>query len=336
MMQQVFHIEKKSEYEKAGATDLIRLIPVLGANPIYVVKSILEILVISICSGEKIHLSGPTGSAKSSLINALYMEPKNFKAICCALGIPCRPLKVYPIEMATFDSPGELYQRRAIRDGTTYDEDSVLVSILKAIAQSNEDAYHLVHLREIGRVHSASIQGGLLDLMVDGSIVLPDSSHLDIPGLAWIADSNYQAEADGTYVLATFDDALKRRFTVNLTLGYLSKEQETIVLLHLAGEYQMNIEDQVVRDIVKLGHKIRERRSQGELQSVPSPTIYGYLALLRLYANLSHLSLIDLFNCTLLGNASPADTGAAKALVSDCLGIQLEQELDTVIGGVGI
>jgi hypothetical protein len=336
MNQQVFHIGIPEEYTTAGDTDLICLEAVAGCNAIYIEKAQLEILVHSICTGEKTHLSGPTGAAKTATINALYLQPKNFQYVCQALGKPYKPLRVYPIEVATLDSPGDWYQRRAIKNGSTFDEDSVLVKMLKAISKCQEDVYHLIHLREIGRVHSASIQGGLLDLMVDGPIILPDATQLDIPGLAWIADSNYQAESDGNYVLVTFDEALKRRFTVNLTLGYLSREQETVVLLDLAREQHLNMDEQVTRDIVNIGNDLRERRSQGELQSVPSPTIYGYLALMRLHFHLPHLSLIDLFNCTLLGNASPSDTAAAKALVSDCLGIQLSEELEAVMGGVGI
>ncbi len=179
---------------------------------------------------EFVHLSGPTGSAKSSLLEALYTVPENFHGVCDGLGCAPRPLKLFPIEMATFEAPGELYQRRALKDGTTYDEPSRLVAALAAAARCAGPAYPLIWLREIGRVHSSSVQGGLLNLMTRAEIVLPDGTHFPGQGIAWVADSNYQAEQSATHTLVTLDDALKRRFTINLTLDYLTAEQEVQVL----------------------------------------------------------------------------------------------------------
>ena len=232
----VYHVTAAAEYRKAGPTDLIELLPVPGGNPLFLVKWIVEILVYGIVHQELIHLSGPTGSAKSSLIEALYRVPENFQGCCAGLGFSYRPLKLYPIEMATFEAPGELYQRRALKDGSTYDEKSRLVAALEQAAREGRDCYHLVWLREIGRVHSSSVQGGLLNLMTKGEIVLPDGSRIDGRPISWVADSNYQAEQDSTHTLVTLDDALKRRFTINLTLGYLSAEQEVQVLHHIIRE----------------------------------------------------------------------------------------------------
>jgi MoxR-like ATPase len=51
-----------------------------------------------------------------------------------------------------------------------------------------------------------------------------------------VADSNYQAEQEGAHTLVALDDALKRRFTINLTMDYLSAGQEVEVLNHLLQE----------------------------------------------------------------------------------------------------
>ena len=51
-----------------------------------------------------------------------------------------------------------------------------------------------------------------------------------------MADSNYQAETDSVHTLVTLDDALKRRFSINLTLDYLTPEQEVEVLQHILTE----------------------------------------------------------------------------------------------------
>ena len=234
----VYRVYRPDEYRKAGTTDLMEMSPAPGGNHLFLPKWIIEILVYGIIHHEFIHLSGPTGSAKSSLLEALYMVPENFLGICAGLGYNSLPLKLYPIEMATYEAPGELYQRRALKDGTTYDEKSRLVMSLEEAAQCRGQCYPLIWLREIGRVHSSSVQGGLLNLMTRGDIVLPNGTRIDGRGIAWVADSNYQAEQDSTHTLVTLDDALKRRFSINLTLDYLTTEQEVQVLHQILKEEQ--------------------------------------------------------------------------------------------------
>jgi MoxR-like ATPase len=233
MAKTVFRVDKANEYRRAGPTDLVALVPGPGSNALYLAKYVLETFVYAVVHHEFIHLSGPTGTAKSSLLEALYREPRNFDAICTGLGFPLLPLKLYPVEMATYEAPGEMYQRRALKDGTTFDEKSLLVQALEDAAERSETHYPLIWLREIGRVHSSSVQGGLLNLMTKGDIVLPDGSRIDGSRIAWVADSNYQAEQDSTHTLVTLDDALKRRFSVNLTMDYLTAGQEVDVLGHI-------------------------------------------------------------------------------------------------------
>ena len=139
MTNAVYQVTKAGEYRKAGPTDLIALLPVPGGNPLFLPKWLLEILVYGIVHQEVIHLSGPTGSAKSSLIEALYRVPANFRGLCEGLGFRHQPLQLYPIEMATYEAPGELYQRRALKDGTTYDEKSRLVKALEQAARAGGD-----------------------------------------------------------------------------------------------------------------------------------------------------------------------------------------------------
>jgi energy-coupling factor transporter ATP-binding protein EcfA2 len=234
----IYRVHMPDEYRKAGPTDLVELLPPPGGNPLFFPKSIVEVLVYGIVRHEFIHLSGPTGSAKSSLLEALHLVPENFSGICTALGYEVRPLRIYPIEMATFEAPGELYQRRALKDGTTYDEKSRLVLSLEEANRCRGRQYPLIWLREIGRVHSSSVQGGLLNLMTKSDIVLPDGTRIDGHGISWVADSNYQAEHDSTHTLVTLDDALKRRFSINLALNYLTAEEEVQVLHQILKEEQ--------------------------------------------------------------------------------------------------
>jgi len=238
MVKTVYRVERPEEYRIAGPTDLIELLPVPGGNALFLMKWIIEVLVYGIVHNEMIHISGPSGSCKSSLLEALYRVPENFESVCSSLGYRVLPLKLYPIEMATFEAPGELFQRRALKDGSTFDEQSLLVNALKSAARNVNTCYPLIWLREIGRVHSSSVQGGLLNLMTKSDIVLPDGGRIDGRGIAWTADSNYQAVSDSTHTLVTLDDALNRRFTIQLTLDYLSAPEETLVLRHLIKEGQ--------------------------------------------------------------------------------------------------
>ena len=109
---------------------------------------------------------------------------------------------------------------------------------LREAAANAGTSYPLIWLREIGRVHSGSVQGGLLNLMTRSDILLPDGTSVDGRGIAWVADSNYQAEGDGRHGLVEVDDALKRRFTMNLTLNWLPAEDEVSILNQIvAGGY---------------------------------------------------------------------------------------------------
>jgi hypothetical protein len=322
-MTQTFRVTSAGEYRKAGPTDLVELNPVPGGHPLYVAKWLLEALVGAIVKQELVHLSGPTGSAKSSLIETLNLGAGNFHALCRALDVEPRPLRLYPIEMAVYEAPGELYCRRALHGGNTYDEPSRLVLALEDAARHAGDSYPLIWLREMGRVHSASVQGGLLDLMVKGDIILPDGRRIDGRGLSWLADSNYQADQDSTHTLVTLDDALKRRFRVNLTLDYLTPEQVLVVrrLLAQATLGKRRLDADLLAQVVKLGSAVRRHRRDGNLTSLAPPTLYGYLAFLRLAQTLPHLSPQQIALVTLLGNASAEDRKLIPGVLNEVYGL---------------
>lgn len=357
MATRVYRVDKPEEYRKAGPTDLLELQPAPGCNPLFLMKWIVETLVYAIVHHEIIHLSGPTGSAKTSLLEALYLVPANFDGICAGLGFPTLPLKLYPVEMATYEAPGELYQRRALKGGSTFDEKSRLVEALEDAAKAQGKSYPLIWLRELGRVHSTSVQGGLLNLVTKSDIVLPDGTRVDGKMIAWVADSNYQAEQDSTHTLVTLDDALRRRFSMNLTLDYLTAEDEIQVLRHLHAESTPEQrssffsqfrkgdakggkgeagapekDDQIVK-VVRLGNLIRKHRADGNLHSVPPPTIYGYLSFLRMAKALPHLNMQQVALATMLGNASLADRQHISGVLNESFGIKLAQDDDPTLGG---
>ncbi|BBO80664.1 hypothetical protein [Desulfosarcina ovata] len=327
MGENVYDVNSAEDLRKAGPSDLIVLNPAPGANPLYLPKKTTEIFAYGVKNKELMHISGPTGTAKSSFLEAMNME-ENFFPICKSLGFnDHKPIKLYTAEMVCFETPGELYQRRALKDGTTYDEPSIIVKALKDAEAYRETHHAVLWIKEMGRAHAPSIQGGLLDLMVKTQIRLPDGAHIDAMDVAWVCDSNYQAENDSVHTLVTFDDALKRRFRLNITLDYLTAEQEEQVLYHLIRRWRLRPELRpLVPKIVRMGQKIRYQKIEGNLQSATVPTIYGYEGLLKMMDALPHLSLRDAVFHTLLGNTNLDDSKTAMATFNEVFGLQAEAE----------
>jgi energy-coupling factor transporter ATP-binding protein EcfA2 len=327
MNTRIFPVCEPEEYRRAGSTDLIELIAAPNSHPLFIRKWVLESLVYAIASHEFIHLSGPTGSAKTSLLDALYLVPENFSAICAELGLPQKPLRIFPVEMATFETPGEIYQRRALKNGTTYDELSPLVRSLQEISSGKDECYPLIWLREIGRVHSSSVQGGLLNLMTPGDIILPEGTRICGAGIAWIADSNYQAQSDSNHSLVSFDDALKRRFSVNITLDYLPADLEAQVMERLLGQgYGIGHSPEQISNIVTLSQVIRRHRAEGAMRSMPPPTISGYLSYFRMAHAMPHLSQQQVLQATLLGNATTDDQKLIPRLLAEVFGVSASED----------
>jgi hypothetical protein len=329
----VFQISNSEEYRRAGSLDLIEMLPVPDCNPLFMPKLVLETIVGAVTRREFIHVSGPSGVAKTALIEALSGNPSNFLALCSYLGAEPKPLRLFPIETPIYETAGELWQHRSIKNNQTYDEFSGLVQAL-IVASKIQDAYPLIWLREMGRVMSSSVQGGLLNLMAS-NILLPNGERIDGRNIAWIADSNYQAEREYSHSLVPFDDALKRRFTVNITLGYLTPKQEAYALAHLMqkryGKSMVNQE--LIKQVVKLGMEIRSYRMEGMLKSVPPPTIYGYEAFLRMAMAMPHLSAQQVANMTLLGAAWREDEKHISAILGKIFGVQGDSAQDSAMAG---
>ena len=319
---QVYPVNEESALKSAGPSDLLELKAPPGRNDIFLPKELVMTFANGILTHEFIHLSGPTGSAKTSLIEALSM-PENWMPICAYLEHEPKPLVVYPNEMVIYESPGELRQRRSIKDGYTFDEKSELVRNLELASSDRDGSYTLIWLREIGRVHSAAVQGGLLDIMTHGIIHLCDGQKISGINIAWVADSNYQAEADSVHTLVVFDDALRRRFGRNITLSYLDVNQEATALEHIVRRepYLRKVSDADITSVVKLGQTIRKHKGTGSLRSVTPPTIYGYLSFLRQLRTLPDCSLEWAARCTLLGNASRDDSGLVTETINEAFGL---------------
>lgn len=340
----VYPIDDPNTRRKAGPEDLIVLHAYRDATPIYVKRIVMETVVDAIVAGEPIHLSGPTGTAKTSLIDAIRKVPKNFDTVCRWLNLEKKPLRISIIEMPAIETPSELYHFLGLRKGSTRHEPSKLVLAVKAAAKHAESHYNLIWLRELGRVMNRMVQGSLLNFVTDEDIVLLDD---DDPvwgrPICWIADSNYQAQ-EHNHNLVNFDDALRRRFTHNITMAYLSFEQETRLMRHLYATRELwtrgkrtprsnrDLND-VIEKVVTLGNLIRERKAEGELSSVAPPTIHNYKAFVNRAMRNNHHSLETIARDTLLGHTCNDEEEQVAAVVGSVFGLKADKHEEATLGG---
>lgn len=330
MSQQIYRVENLEEYRHAGDSNLIRLLPVPGSHPLFIPKRVLGRLVCAIESRQFVHLSGPTGTAKTSLIEALTQVPENFAAICEGEeGISNNAkIKSFPIVLQNYHTCGELYDSWVLKDGKTLKVPSTLVTSLKEAETLASTECPLIWIREMGRVHDVSVQCGLIDLMTTGTIVLPDGSHISGAGIAWVADSNYKAAESGNYNVVPLDLALKRRLCVPIDMDYLASEDE-VALLEKLEPLSIN-EHNLISKVVKLGMMIRAQQESGSLQSVPPPTISGYLTYLKMARKRPTECPRDLTEWTILGHASNNDKQVIIGLLNEVFGVEAIEDEPTL------
>jgi len=92
-----------------------------------------------------------------------------------------------------------------------------------------------------------------------------------------------------------------------------------------------NLDDLIV-SVVRLGQVIRRHRAEGNLMSVPPPTVYGYMAFLRMTQAMPHLDPLQIAQSTLLGNASGEDRKHVASVFGEVFGLQRSDEEDLQLG----
>ncbi len=331
----IFHVTSQ-DYRKAGANDLIQLHGAHGNNDLFVPRYLLEIVVSAIVLHETLHIGGPTGSGKTALIEALCDVPENFLAIHEHMKLPGepKPVRCWPVPVSSIDSPSEVYHLRSIApDRGTYFENSAIFNALEE-AQSpevKEQFYCTVWFKELGRVGEA-VQGALVDVITQGRIAHPSRGSISTDGVAFLADSNYQAQDVAVHTLATFDESLKRRFRYNTTVMYQSPAVESIILRHICSDEGIAYDEEVLAGIVKLGGKVREAKAAGKLVSLPPPTISAYLSILKIVRILPGLELRTLLENSILGNATNDDRKLFPALYHDTFASAPVEDVHFAIG----
>lgn len=334
-MVKTYDIRDHGQYKAAGPDDYIAMVAVPDSNQLFIHKTILEMVVYGIRYKEFIHISGPTGTAKSSLVEAISYQPENFRLICKYLDFPYKPVLISEIEMSEFDTPSEVYKRRAFDENGTYDEDSNLIVALKDAAELSKDHYVVIFLKEMGRVHTASIQGALLNLLTKSAIKLKNET---IPGgnVCFIADSNYQAIDEAQHTLVTLDEALKRRFSINIGIDYLSANVEQSVLECILKNRMesIKIDKEMTEKIITLGHEIRQYRSDGSMHSVVAPTIDGYINVYEMSKRNPQWGIQRVLTRTILGHASKEDQKIVDTLIQSLFFSTTYKAKEAVLNGV--
>jgi energy-coupling factor transporter ATP-binding protein EcfA2 len=308
MKTKIYDIRDKEEYRAAMPFDLIKLIPAVGNHSHYKYKYALDIMTFGICHQKSIHLSGPTGAGKSSLIEAITEEHENFRLLCEYSGYEYKPPLLYEIEMVKFDTPGECYERTKIKNRDTVDVPSAIIEALQDARQKKKDHYPIVYFMEMGRVHTASIQGGLLNIVGKPYVKSIENQKLPTGNVCFIADSNYQAAGDATYTLVTFDEALKRRFDINLSIPHFPEENQVHIMHDLVHDTLEKTPDvELIKNIIKLGQVIRQYKAEGNLVSVSEPNPKGYLTCYEMIKALPGIGVNLAVTNSMLGNAASED-----------------------------
>ncbi len=308
MKTKLYDIRDKNEYRAAMPFDMIKMIPAIGNHSHYKYKYALDIMTFGICHQKVIHLSGPTGAGKSSLIEAITEEPENFRLLCEYSGYEYKPPLLYEIEMVKFDTPGECHERTVIKNRDTVDVPSAIIEALLDAQKKKNEYYPIVYFMEMGRVHSASIQGGLLNIVGKPFVKAPDNQKIPTGDVCFIADSNYQAAGDATYTLVPLDEALKRRFDINLSISHFPEENQVHIMHDLVHETLDESPDvELIKNIVRLGQMIRQYKAEGNLVSVSEPNPKGCLTCYEMIKALPGIGINLAITNTMLGNVASDD-----------------------------
>lgn len=290
-------------------------------------------LTLTISDGGCLHISGGSGTGKTSLLFALTEVPENWQRLCNYNKIPEKPLKVFRLPAFNFDSPNEIWHRRAINEAGTYDEKQPLIEFLEEAMAYPEQAYYAVHIMEIGRM-KPSIQHALVHILHNGEIVNPLTgiSIGKAAGIAFIADSNYAAADRHHFFLAEKDTALFNRMNeTGIIIDHLNQQEEAMILKNIKGSIgAAAVPDEIVDQITRLGYLIREEQNaNGSLQSVSPVSMRQYIAFLRKAAR-SELPPEDLVDMTLFALAAHEDQSVINELKSIVFGIERGYEMDEI------
>lgn len=196
---------------------------------------------------EGLHIIGPTGSGKTSLI----------EQVCARLDTPLVSITCHD----RLEVPDLICTIEAL-NGSTIPVDGPLVKAMR---------HGMVFvLHEIDTVESGTLTG-LNDILERGKVVIPSTGELvrAAPGFAFVVTSNTGGAGDevGLYVGTKVQNlAFRDRFT-SIKVGYMTKDEETAALMK-SGNYDV---DQL-RPFLEVANMVREAFMKGTGMSVTMST----------------------------------------------------------------
>jgi len=317
-----FDAHDPSALSRAGDHDILKIRQRARDGALFVPKASVVSLLYAVANHDHVHLSGPTGSGKSALIDAVLADEQNYQSFTRALGLPRGPVRYRRVEMPTFESTAELFSftrlAGAAEGGGTVQMPSAIADCLLEFEDLPDDHAPVLHLSEMGRVHSEAIQGALVSLLNDGPVYLADGRKIDGRRYCVLADSNY-ADGDRHYALTPLCAALNRRFKAQISSSWLPPELELAALIDLEPAADRTF----AQKLVALADQIRSRQTtSGELSTLPPPTIYSMRYALQMARGAPGLSVETVLRHTVLGNAGPEDRDLCAQLLAGAFGLR--------------
>jgi MoxR-like ATPase len=309
------------EFAKASSGSVIRMLPVPDdTHPFYADYDLVTVAVDALASRSPLHISGQSGTGKSHFLNSLLYGPQeNITRVIEELDLPRWPsIKVHRLFVSSFETPSEVWYRTEVVNFSTEDRPQRILEVL-AEAAADSGALHIVWLVESGRGISETVQGAFLEIVGQAMIREPRGQTFQAANITFVTDSNHAANESGEFSIWDLDQAYGRRWTRRMTFRGLTPEQEATVLRELAPDAT----GQQIQQVVTLAMGIRQKHSEGALQSVLPPTIDAELDLLgcmrRLPVGTRHLVF-----STLLGHCATRDRDEAETVFAEAFGIRIK------------
>jgi len=309
-----------SEFEKASSGCVVRLRPITdGMHPFYADFDLLIVAGDALASRAPLHLSGPSGTGKSHLLNSLLFGPReNITRVWDAIDVPRWSTVVcHRIFVSMLETPGEVWYRTEISNFNTEEHPQRILEILSE-ASSHPETLHVIWLVESGRGIQECVQGAFLEIVGQTVIREPHGRAFAADNIAFVTDSNHAANESGEFAIWDLDQAYGRRWTRRVTVAGLTAEQEAMVLRELCPVAT----DQQIAQVVRLAMLIREKHGEGSLRSILPPTIDAELDLLGCMRRLP-VSTRSLAFYTLLGHLSGRDRDEAETTFAEAFGVQI-------------
>ena len=99
-----FDAHDPSALSRAGDHDILKIRQRARDGALFVPKASVVSLLYAVANHDHVHLSGPTGSGKSALIDAVLADEQNYQSFTRALGLPRGPVRYRRGQLPTIQS----------------------------------------------------------------------------------------------------------------------------------------------------------------------------------------------------------------------------------------